>query len=77
MGAGVSVLTGASKDRFSANTAALSAVGALGGVVMAERFITPLADAGRKIGRIELHPEGVLAAAMRTPGAHTLLQWTF
>lgn len=77
MGAGVSVLTGASKDRFSANTAALSAAGALGGVVMAERFITPLADAGRKIGRIEVHPEGVLAAAMRTPGAHTLLQWTF
>ncbi len=77
MGAGVSVLTGASKDRFSAATAALTAAGALGGVVMAERFVTPLADAGRKLGRIEVHPEGVLAAAMRTPGAQTLLQWTF
>ena len=77
MGAGVSVLTGASKERFSAATAALTAAGALGGVVMAERFVTPLADAGRKIGRLEVHPEGVLATAMRTPGAHTLLQWTF
>lgn len=77
MGAGVSVLSGASKERFSAATAALTAAGALGGVVMAERFVTPLADAGRKLGRLEVHPEGVLAAAMRTPGAHTLLQWTF
>ncbi len=77
MGAGVSVLSGASKERFSAATAALTAAGALGGVAMAERFVTPMADAGRKLGRLEIRPEGVLAAAMGTPGAHTLLHWTF
>jgi hypothetical protein len=77
MGAGVSQLSGASKDRFSAATAVMTAAGALGGLAMAERFVTPVADAGRKLGRLQIHSDAVLAAAMRTPGSHTLLQWTF
>jgi hypothetical protein len=77
MGAGVSVLVNSKQDGFRASTAVLTAAGMLGGVALAERFQTPLADAGRKLGRLEVNPAGILALGMRTPGTHSLLHWTF
>ncbi len=77
MGAGIGILSGAAHDRVSAATAALTAAGAVGGIVLAERWRTTSGDAGRKLGRLELDPAGVIAVAAGASGTHTLLHWTF
>jgi hypothetical protein len=77
MGAGIGILSGAAHDRVSAATAALTAAGAVGGIVLAERWRTRSGDAGRKLGRLELDPAGAIAVAAGVTGTHTLLHWTF
>lgn len=77
MGAGVSVLAGASKNGYTASTAILTAAGGLGGIILGQRFSTPTADAGRALGGLQLDPAGILAVAGRRPGSHSLLRWTF
>lgn len=77
MGAGLGILTGAAHDRVSAATAALTAAGAVSGIVLAERWRATAGDPGRKLGRLELDPAGVIAVAVGSAGTHTLLHWTF
>lgn len=77
MGAGIGMLTAATHQRMSSVTAGFGAVGAIGGLVLAERYLVPRADAGRALGRLELNPAGVLAAASRQPGVYPLGHWTF
>jgi len=77
MGAGLGMLTAATHQRMSGVTVGFGAVGAIGGLVLAERYLVPHADAGRALGRLELNPAGVLAAASRQPGAYPLARWTF
>lgn len=77
MGAGIGMLTGAAHQRLSGVTLGFGALGAIGGLVMAERYLVPRADAGRALGRLELNPAGVLAAASRRPGVYPLGRWTF
>ncbi len=77
MGAGLGILSGAAHDRVSAATAALTVAGAVGGIVLAERWRGTSGDAGRKLGGLELDPAGVIAVAAGATGTHTLLHWTF
>ncbi|MBI1809163.1 MAG: hypothetical protein HYR75_04635 [Gemmatimonadetes bacterium] len=77
MGAGIGLLTAASHERVSGVTVGFGALGATAGLVLAERYLVPRADAGRALGRLELNPAGVLAAASRQPGAYPMVRWTF
>jgi len=77
MGGGVAVLVGASA-RFNAATAALGAVGAAGGVFMAERWMGRRPDAGRRISeRLTVTPQALALAAARVPGTHSLVSISF
>ena len=77
IGAGVGILTGVAHNRLSPATAALTAVGAVAGVVFVETWKAPPGDAGRKLARLELSPAGVIATATGSAGTHTILRWTF
>ena len=77
MGAGIGMLTAATHQRLSSVTAGFGAAGAIGGLVLAERYLVPRADGGRALGRLELNAAGVLAAASRQPGVYPLGRWTF
>jgi hypothetical protein len=77
MGGGVAVLVGSS-DRFNAATAALGAIGAAGGVMMAERWLGARPDAGRRLSqRLTLAPQSLAMAAMRMPGTYSILTYSF
>lgn len=77
MGGGVAVLVG-SGDRFNAATAALGAIGAAGGVMMAERWLGTRPDAGRRLSqRLTLAPPSLAMAAMRMPGTYSIVTYSF
>ncbi len=77
MGGGVAVLVGSS-DRFNAVTAALGAAGATGGVWLIERWMGSRPDAGRRLSqRLSVTPQSVALAAVRAPGTHSLVRFTF
>jgi hypothetical protein len=77
MGGGVAVLVGSSA-RFNAVTAGLGAVGAAGGVWMAERWLGAHPDGGRRIGeRLTVTPQALAFAAARRPGTYSLMRFTF
>lgn len=79
MGIGVGVLVAGEADRGEALTLGLGVAGASAGVVLAERYIMPLADAGRRfgLGRLTIDPAGFAAVATRARGMHSLLRFTF
>lgn len=77
MGGGVAVLVGASA-RYNAATAALGAVGATGGVVIAERWMAKRPEAGRRFSaRVSVTPQSLALAAARVPGEHSIVRVTF
>lgn len=77
MGGGVAVIVGSS-DRFNATTAALGAVGAAGGVWMAERWMGQRPDAGRRVGsRLTVAPQALAFAAARVPGTYAFARFAF
>ena len=77
MGGGVAVLAGSS-DRFNAATSALGALGAAGGVVMAERMLGTRRDAGRRLSqRLTFAPQALAMAAGRMPGTYSILTYSF
>ena len=65
--------------RGGALTLGLGVVGASAGVVLTERYIMPLADAGRQfgLGRLTIDPAGLAAVATRARGTHSLVRFTF
>lgn len=79
MGVGVGVLAAGEADRDGSLTRSFATLGAIGGIFMAERYLQTDRDAGRasRLGRLELHPMGAVAAASGAPGRHTLLRYTF
>jgi hypothetical protein len=77
MGGGVAVLLGSS-DRFNAATAALGAVGAAGGVYMAERWMRVQPDGARRLGqRVTFTPQSLAYAAARVPGTYSIVSYSF
>jgi len=77
MGAGVGMLTAAAHERMSAVTVGFGAAGAIGGLLLSERYLVPRGDAGRALSRLELNPAGAIGVASGHPGAYPLARWTF
>ncbi len=77
MGGGVAVLVGAG-DRSNAATVALAAAGAVGGVVVAERWLGVRPDAGRRLSqRLTITPQSLALAAARVPGTYSIVSYSF
>lgn len=77
MGGGVAVLVGSSA-RFNGATAALGAVGAAGGVVMAERWLGARPDAGRRLSqRLTFAPQSLALAVAGLPGTYSIVSYSF
>lgn len=79
MGVGIGVLATGEAEREGAVTLGFATLGAVGGVLLTERFIQPLADAGRgsRIGRLEIDPAAAALAAAGVRGRHALVRLTF
>lgn len=79
MGVGVGVLVAGEADRGGALTRGFATLGAIGGVLMSERYLETSRDAGRpsRLGRLEFDPIGAIGAAAGAPGRHTLFRYTF
>jgi len=79
MGAGIAALTGASRERVSPAMALFTAAGGIGGLLWTEHYLGDHADAGlgRRLGRLEISPAGILAAASGARGTYSLLHVTF
>jgi hypothetical protein len=81
MGAGLGALSCAECERTRAATIALTAIGGIAGVIIAEQYLrTPVGQARVRrsaLGRVEFNPGGVLAAASGVTGVHPILHWTF
>jgi hypothetical protein len=80
MGVGLGVLVGGELERGTALTLGLATAGAMGGIALTERYLQPVGDGGRQTGdagRLRLDPLAGIAAAMRSPGRHTLVSFTF
>lgn len=79
MGVGVGVLAAGEAVRGGALTLGLAALGASAGVVLTERYLQPLGDAGRPygLGRLTINPAGLASLASGVRGMHSLAQFTF
>ena len=77
MGAGVALLTGGSQGRFNTFSAALTTLGAAGGIVLTQRYMLPKADGALRLGGLRMNPLGVVAAATGMRGAYTLGSLSF
>lgn len=84
MGIGLGVLISGDGNRTSGPTLAFATLGAIGGIVLAERSAQPAFDQGRRMefgeaapSRLEVNPMAAVAAATRTPGQHALVRFTF
>jgi hypothetical protein len=72
MGAGAALLTGGSRERWSAWTGAFTTAGAAAGVAWAQYYLKPKSDGIARIGGLTLSPAGVVAAATGMRGSYTL-----
>ncbi len=79
MGIGIGVLIAGEAERGAALTLGLASLGAVGGVVITERYAQPAMDGGRSfdVGRVEFSPLGAVAAASGVHGRHSILRITF
>jgi hypothetical protein len=84
MGIGVGVLLSGDADRTSGPTLAFATLGAIGGIMLAERAAQPSVDGGRRmevgqgpLSRLQVDPMAAFAAATRAPGQHAILRYTF
>ena len=77
MGAGVALLTGGSQGRFNTYSAALTTLGAAGGIVLTQRYMLPQADGALRLGGLRMNPLGVVAAATGMRGVYTLGSLSF
>jgi hypothetical protein len=81
MGIGLGVLLSGEAERWDATTLSFGALGAMGGVVLAERYLQPARDTGRQqfgfLERLQVSPGAALAAASGTPGMHSIVRFTF
>jgi hypothetical protein len=79
MGIGVGLLIAGEADRGESLTLGFATVGAVAGVAMSERYLQPDRDAGRLawLERVRVTPGALAAVAMRAPGRHPLVSFTF
>lgn len=84
MGIGLGVLISGDADRTSGPTLAFATLGAIGGILLAERSAQPALDQGRRLevgqsspSRLEVNPMAAFAAATRAPGQHAIVRFTF
>lgn len=79
MGIGVGVLIAGEAERGASITLGLASLGAIGGVMLTERYAQPAMDGGRSfdVGRVEFTPLGAVAAAAGVQGRHSILRITF
>jgi hypothetical protein len=80
MGVGLGVLVGGELERGTALTLGLATAGAVGGIALTERYLQPVGDGGKRTGdagRLRLDPFAGIATAMRAPGRHSLVSFTF
>ena len=79
MGVGVGVLVAGEAEREGAITLGFATLGAIGGVVMTERYLEPRGDEGRRLGlgQLTIDPVGLASAAAGVHGRHSLLRFTF
>jgi hypothetical protein len=77
VGAGAYTLVHGARSGSTAPYVAAT-VGAVGGLALAEALMPPGGDAGRRTSmRFRIDPMGVMLAAARTPGMHSLVSATF
>ena len=77
MGAGVAAISGVSREHMSGAMAAMMTGGAISGMFLAERYLTPKSGLTRTLSRVRVNPAGVLSIASGQAGSHSLLHWTF
>jgi len=84
MGIGIGVLISGDGDRTSGPTLAFATLGAVGGIMLAERSAQPAVDRGRRMevgqgppSRLQVNPMAAFAAATRAPGQHAIVRFTF
>jgi hypothetical protein len=84
MGIGIGVLISGDADRTSGPTLAFATLGAIGGIMLAERSAQPAVDGGRRmevgqgpLSRLQVDPMAAFAAATRAPGQHAIVRFTF
>jgi hypothetical protein len=79
MGIGVGVLVAGEANRDGPLTLGFATAGAVGGIVLTERYLQTARDAGRtgRLGALSLDPRGALAAVAGVPGRHPLLRYVF
>lgn len=79
MGVGVGVLVAGEAEREGAVTLGFATLGAIGGVILTERFLQPTGDEGRQfgLGRLTIDPAALAAAASGLNGRHAIARFTF
>lgn len=79
MGVGIGVLVAGEAEREGAVTLGFATLGAIGGVILTERFLQPTGDEGRQLGlgRLTIDPTAIAAAASGLNGRHTIARFTF
>jgi hypothetical protein len=79
MGIGIGVLIAGEAERGASLTLGLASAGAIGGILVTERYAQPAPDLGRRfdVGRVEFTPLGAVAAAAGVQGRHSILRITF
>lgn len=77
MGAGVALLTGGSRDRWSAYTGAFTTAGAAAGVAWTQYYFRPRADGVARISGLTFSPFGVVAAASGVHGSYSIANIRF
>ncbi|MEN9790998.1 MAG: hypothetical protein RLZZ63_656 [Gemmatimonadota bacterium] len=79
MGIGIGVLTVGEAEASGSLALGFATAGAIGGVVLTERYLQPAADAGRygALSRLRVDPLAIAATVAGRAGRHTFLSFTF
>ncbi len=79
MGIGIGVLTAGEAEAGGTLALGFATAGAVGGIALTERYLQPVADAGRygALSRMRVDPLAVVSTLSGRPGRHTLLAFAF
>jgi len=79
MGMGIGILVSGEADRSGSATIGFATLGAVGGVLLTERYLQPKRDEGRIawLERVRITPAGLVGIAAKSPGKYPLVSFTF
>ncbi|HEX2719222.1 MAG TPA: hypothetical protein VHM67_16265, partial [Gemmatimonadaceae bacterium] len=78
MGAGAQALIDPKRSSTDAGPYVAATLGSVVGIALAEAFMPPRPDAGKRTSsRVQLHPTALAMAASRAPGNHSVLTIRF